>query len=482
MKNKKIYILFSVLLAIFSSTIVIKTLQNDTFSAIKIGDYILHNGIDFVEHFNFNDLVHHNARWLFNVILALIYNKFDFLGIYIFTIINSVILGLLMFNISFKHTKNILVSFLITFISMELVGPNIVARAQTLSYILLFLEVIFIEKMISENKIKYLFILLPISVLVANIHTTVWAMTLILFLPYFAEYFISKIIKKSKVLYSETKSIKLLLISFSVIAVSGFLTPLGLLPYNYIYKTLSGLSTKFILEMQRGNIFFDFSLLILTITYVVFFIYIRKKIKISDLFMVLGLFAMSIMAIRNIPFLLIICSISLSRLFYDNTNKSKVENITDSLYKNRFIMVMIPVFVIIISTVFVFKNVYKKDYVDEFYYPVKASDYIVKNLDLDNMRLYNDFDTGAYLEFRGIKVFLDSRSEMYCKEFNNTSILEDWYNASKLKTNYKLVFNKYGFNYILLYKTEPLNNYVMFDEDYKLIYEDERFVLYEKVE
>ena len=479
MKNKKkLYIFLSILLSIFCITIVKKSFENDTFSAIKIGDYILKNGLDFVEHFNFNDLIYHNARWLFNVIMALLYNNFNFLGIYIFTIFNSIILGLIMFNISYKHTKNILVAFFITLISMELVGPNLVARAQTPSYILLFLEVIFIERMIRENKIKYLLILLPISVLIANIHTTVWLMTLILFLPYFAEYILSKIIKKSKVLYFETNNIKILLISFIVISLSGFLTPLGLLPYNYIYKTLSGLSSSFILEMQRGNIIFNFSLLVLTIVYILFFIYLRKKIKVSDIFMVLGLFAMSIMAIRNIPFLVIIGSICLSRLFYDNTNKSKVEDITN----NKYIMVIIPILVLMISTIFIFKNIYKKDYVDEFLYPKKASDYIVNNLDLDNLRLYNDFDTGAYLEFRGIKVFLDSRSEVYCKEFNNTTILEDWYNVSRLKTNYKFIFSKYNFNYILLYRTEPLNNYVMYDNEYNLIYIDDRFVLYEKVE
>lgn len=482
MKNKKkIYIIFSILLAIFCTSVVRKTFENDTFSAIKIGDYIIHNGIDFVEHFNFNNLEYHNARWLFNVIVAFIYNNTDFLGVYIFSIINCIILGLIMFNVSLKHTKNHLLSFVITVISIEFIGSSIVARAQTLSYILLFLEVIFLEKMIKENKIKYLFILLPISVLIANIHTTVWAMTLILILPYFAEYFLSKI-NKTKVLYSETKSIKLLLISFVVIALSGFLTPLGLLPYTYIYKTLSGLSTEFILEMQKANIFFNYPLLILTIIYITFFIYIRKRIKISDIFMVLGLFFMSIMAVRNIPIFVTICSISLSRLFIDNIDKTKLEDITNEIYKNRFIMFLIPVFIVIISSIFLFRNLYKKDYVDEFLYPTKASDYIVDNLDLDNLRLYNDFDNGAYLEFRGIKVFLDSRSEVYCKEFNNTSILEDWYNASRLKTNYKFVFNKYDFNYILLYRSEPLNNYVSFDEDYELIYNDEYFVLYEKVE
>ena len=81
-----------------------------------------------------------------------------------------------------------------------------------------------------------------------------------------------------------------------------------------------------------------------------------------------------------------------------------------------------------------------------------------------------------------IKVFLDSRAEMYCKEFNNTSILEDWLHASRLTGDYRLIFNKYNFNYVLLYKTEPLNIYVSNDKDYELVYSDEYFMLYKKVE
>ena len=344
MKNKRTIILLLVLIALFCITVVPKTFPNDTFFSIKLGDYVLHNGIDFIEHFNFNELVHHNARWLFNVIVGLLYNKFDFVGVYIFTIINSVLIGLIMFNSSLKRTKDPMISFIITLITIELVGSSLVARAQIMSYLLLLLEVIFIEKLIKENKIKYILILLPISVLLANIHTTVWLMTLILFLPYFAEYIISKMFK-TKVLYSETNSIKLLVISFVLVGLSGLLTPLGLLPYTYIFKTLSGISSTFILEMKKPNIFLTFSLLVPFIMYIYLLVFKRKRIKISDLFLVLGLFFMSLMASRNIPYLLIIGSLSISRLFKDNTDF----NIIKDLYKSKLFMPIITILTILLS-------------------------------------------------------------------------------------------------------------------------------------
>lgn len=482
MKNKKIYILFSILIAIFCFTIITKTLPNDTYSAIKIGDYILHHGVDFVEHFNFNDLTYHNARWLFNVIIAFIYNNFSFLGVYLFVVINSIVLGLIMFNSLLKRNKNILFSFIITLVSLEFSANFLVARAQTISYILLFLEVIFLERMLETNDKRWIIGLLISSVLLANIHTTVWLMSLILFLPYFMEYFLSKIIK-SKVLYSSTNNFKLLFISFLIIACSGLLTPLGLLPYTYMFKTLTGFSTVFILELQRANIFRDFVLLLLIIVYGLLFI-LRRKIKISDIFMVLGLFTMSLLAVRNIPFLTIIGSICLSRLIYDTLESFniKIDNITDYIYKNKIIICLITIFAIVISSIFLYMHLYNNDYVDKTEYPIKAANYIIKNVDLDKIRLFNSFNNGSYLEFRGIKVFLDSRSEVYCKEFNDTSILEDWYNATYISQKYKPIFDKYNFTHVLVKRSEPLNVFISQDEDYKKIYEDEYYVLFEKVE
>lgn len=483
MKHKKIYIIFNLLLAFFCFSIVVKTLPNDTFSTIRIGDYTLKNGINFAEQFNMDSsLIYHNARWLYTIIIALFYNHLDFFGIYLFTIINSIVLGLVMFNSILKRTSNLLLSFLVTLISIEFVCGAIVARAQTVSYVLLFLEVVFLEKLLKDNNKKYIIGLIIISVLIANIHTSIWPMTLILFLPYFAEYIIHKIFKNSKVLYSESDNIKLLSITFIIIALTGLLTPLGLLPYTYMPKTLTGISSLFILELQHATITRNFILVILGVIYFYIFVIVRKKIKISDIFMALGLLFMAIMATRNIPLFIIIGSLCISRLIQENIkDHDYLDGLLDKMYESKLFISFISIAAITISSIFIYQN-RGREYVDETLYPVKASDYIIENLDLENLRLYNDFDNGAYLEFRNIKVFLDSRSEVYCKEFNDTSILEDWYNVNRIKVDYKEVFKKYKFNYVLLYNTEQLNGLIAYDSDYKKIYSDEYFVLYEKVE
>lgn len=485
--KKKLYILFSIIISVFCISIVKIELQNDTFSAIKIGDYIINNGLDFTEHFNFNpDLSFHNARWLFNVIIAFIYNSFGFVGIYIFTCLLSIILGLLIFNIIYKMNKSLIISLVITILSMAYASGYITARAQLISYILFLLEIYFIEKLLRKNKIRYCIYILIISILIANIHTTVWPITLVLFMPYFAEYLLSKtkFIKKSKRLYSDITSIKLLFITFIITSISGLVSPLGLLPYTYMFKTMSGISVKFIQELERVNIFFDYRALVLFVIYIYLFVYLKNKIKISDLFMVTGLFFLGILAIRNLVFLIILCTICLCRQINNalEDNISKVKIIEDRIYSDKFILGVIIFYILFLGGINYSINIYNKKFINDTIYPVKASDYILKNLDTKKMRLYNDFDIGSYLEYRGIKVFLDSRSEVFCKEFNDTTILEDFYNINYFQDHYKKVFDKYSFTHILLNKDITLDLYVKNDNDYKLIYQDDYYVLYEKVE
>ena len=51
-----------------------------------------------------------------------------------------------------------------------------------------------------------------------------------------------------------------------------------------------------------------------------------------------------------------------------------------------------------------------------------------------------------------------------------------------MSKDYKPIFEKYNFNYVLLYLTGPLNSYISEDKDYEIVYYDDNFVLYKKVE
>ena len=72
---------------------------------------------------------------------------------------------------------------------------------------------------------------------------------------------------------------------------------------------------------------------------------------------------------------------------------------------------------------------------------------------------------------------------MYTVQFNkDITILNDWQNIINGEVDYKEIFEKYNITHALLYNTELINFYIDDDPNWKIIYQDDCFSLYEKVQ
>ena len=73
-QNRKFMILAMICICLFVIAIVSKSLQNDTFYTIKLGELILNNGIDMQEHFAWHEgLPYTYPHWLYDIMLYLVY-------------------------------------------------------------------------------------------------------------------------------------------------------------------------------------------------------------------------------------------------------------------------------------------------------------------------------------------------------------------------------------------------------------------------
>lgn len=70
----KFHVLAIICIIIFSAVMAPKTLQNDTFYTISIGEHIMENGIDRVDPFSWHDLKYTYPHWLYDVCIYLIYS------------------------------------------------------------------------------------------------------------------------------------------------------------------------------------------------------------------------------------------------------------------------------------------------------------------------------------------------------------------------------------------------------------------------
>ena len=130
--------------------------------------------------------------------------------------------------------------------------------------------------------------------------------------------------------------------------------------------------------------------------------------------------------------------------------------------------------------------------VNESQYPVEACDYILENLDVENIKLFNDYNYGSYLMFRGIPVFIDSRADLYAPEFNKIKdsqdeelakgreIFSDYISTSNISKNYEKTFEKYDITHVILSKKSKLNMLINKNDKYNRIYSDDYFVIYER--
>lgn len=127
------------------------------------------------------------------------------------------------------------------------------------------------------------------------------------------------------------------------------------------------------------------------------------------------------------------------------------------------------------------------DYINSSSYPVEAADYILSeaekgNIDLSTMKLYNDYNYGSYLLFRGIPVFIDSRADLYSPEFNEgVNVFKDYLDISGISTWYENKFEEYGITHAIMYSNSKLKMLLSKDENYKELYKDDHFIIYERL-
>ena len=502
-KNKKICfeIMAIVLIAIFCISLTPKTLQNDTFYTIKIGEHITQNGgIDMMDPFSWHEgLEYTYPHWLYDVMIYLIYSAGGMLGIYISTCVFSVLLGIAIFETNSKLLKNKFLSFIITLGAMYLLKDYITARAQLVTFILFTIQLYFMEKLVDTSKKRYGIGLILIAILIANLHVAVWPFMFILYLPYIAEYIIAiieekiaqkhgkEVIEGYKVSIKKRDGTKYLIIVMIICVLTGLCTPLGTTPYTYLIKTMQGNTTQNINEHLPMTLISCVGILSILIIFVSILTFTDVKIRLTDLFMLGGLIFLMLYSKRQSTMFVIICSVILNRLIYSELKKNE-ENIDEKLINistTLFGCTVITGLVLILSLYFIQPKI-KASYIDKKTYPVEMSDYILQyfeenNIDIKNVRLYNEYNYGSYLLYRGIPVFIDSRCDLYAPEYNGgRDIFMDFMKSSNLDVWFEDIFDKYKINYVILYKNSKMNMIIQDShlDGYELLKQDDNFVFY----
>lgn len=386
---------------------------------IKIGELIVKNkNIDMLEHFSWHsNLKYTYPHWLYDVIIYLIYNIGGMFGIYISTCIFAAILGIVFFSVNVKINKNQILSFFMTILGLYMLKSFIAARAQLVTYILFILQIYSMEKLLETGKKRYGIYLIIYSLLVANLHVAVWPFSFVLYLPYIAEYFIACLKKKEN-------------------------------------------NSKIIINKNPNT-------------------------KILIVFMICGLIILMLYSGRQKSIFIIIGLICINRIiseFCNSHNSSIDKQLVEAIMRRSVIVIIIICFIIVdFCLIFEKRN---DQYVDEKTYPVEMSNYILdyfKETGFYNVRIFNEYNYGSYLLYRGIPVFIDSRADLYSPEFNSgVNVFEDSESVGSFEMDIDEFVEKYNITHIILSNQSQLNKVLKKIEGtkYKLVKEDENFSFY----
>ena len=532
-RSTKFNIMAIILIMVFCFAVTPITLQNDTFYTIKIGEHIMENGIDMKDPFSWHENMDYTyPHWAYDTGIYLIYNTFGQTGIYISTIILSMLLGIVIYLASRKFTKNNIVSFVLTIGAIYMLKNYIAARAQLPTFILFALTIYFIEMFLETRKKRYGIGLVVIPILIANLHVAVFPFYFILYLPYIGEYILylignsgialnkyklkklqknvgvdilgdpniekiqnrietlTKRKQKSqenpyKVIITKKENTKYLIIIMIICLLAGLVTPLGTTPYTYLYKTMTGETTNNINEHLPLVLINNINLICALIFFFAILMFTDTKIRLCDLFMFAGLLILTIYSKRQESMFVIGCVFILARLIsamfekYDPEGCGKLEKIATKLSGQ-----IVTIALILIIATISYKPKMGNKYINEKDYPVEAAEYILNNLDINNIKLYNEYNYGSYLLYKGIPVFIDSRADLYAPEFNeNITVFKDFIDMSGLNiTNIEEKLNEYGITHLIMYSNAKLKMFIDQTPDkYNELYNDGQFCIYERI-
>ena len=556
--DKKTKIKFNVLaifvIIFFCFALTPKTLQNDTYYTIAIGEHILENGIDMKDPFSWHEnLPYTYPHWAYDVGTYLVYQLGENVGIggfnaiYAITVILAIVLGIVTYYAVSKVCKNELVSFLVTLGMMYLLKSFICARAQLVTYILFVLTVLFIERFIETKKKRFIIGLIIIPIVIANVHSAVWPFYFVLYLPYIAEYLLAwfsesnwykkivirwnkrrvkrlslknrskeKIEKLTtkieqiqtqieeenrkrenrranpyKVILKKDSAIKYIILIMILCIFTGFLTPLGTTPFTYLPKTMAGNTMDNISEHLPLTLINDIKTMVVIVLFLLILIFTEIKIKLKDLFMISGLVLLAFMSRRQVSMFVLIGGFIFAKLLvalidkYDKGGTEQAMNAMTTIF-GKTVTVLLGILV----SFSLYKGKINNPIINESTYPVSACDYILENLNVENIKLFNEYNYGSYILYRGIPVFIDSRADLYTPEFNGTKnaegeyegrdIFSDYINVSNISTYYENKFEKYDITHVLIRKNSKLNMFISRDDNYDELYSDDNFVLYER--
>lgn len=457
------------------------SLQNDTLFDIKMGEKYVTEGIQtqdtFSIHENLNYVSHH---FLVNIITYFVYHIFGFQGLYVLELLLASVLTLLLYLLNRNFIKSKKISYLLLFLELFMLAPFISVRAQMYSYLLFALEILCIEKFLRGKKFGYLAVLSLIPLLLINLHAgTIFFYFIILFV-----YLLNYISVKFRKVESDTSllpNLKYLVIPIIAGAVLMFCNPFGLDGVTYSLKTLGNtFINSSIAEFQPPTINGAVYVYLYLFFFINVYLFCKNKIKLHHLLFCYGTMLMTLMSYRHFSLFVIVSITSLG--YVADMIKEIVSKFCHGVLEEKKATmrgIMIGFYILcVIGVGSQGLKAKETEYLPKDTYPHEAVAYL-KEHSTPEQKIFNEYIWGSLLMMNDMKVFIDSRCDLYTPEYNpGVNIANDYLATISCSENYKELLKKYDIDWILVGKDSAISKNMTTENEYQKEYEDDTAVIY----
>ncbi|MCX8074417.1 MAG: hypothetical protein N2749_02380 [Clostridia bacterium] len=484
-KNKKIgYMFLKIMLILLVLVYVIAispiSLQNDTFFDIMLGQKYFSGDFYGIDNYSIHEgLTYQTHHFLSSIITYIVFNFSQYLGLYLLEIILVLIIATLLYFANRNFVKSKVLSYIFVFVQLFALSPFISIRAQMYSYIIFILEILLVKKYLDTGKRGHAILLGLLPLILINIHSGVIYYYFIILFVYMLNLLKIKFLRVQNDREISKKRLKTLIIIAIIGFAISFINIYGINGLTYGLKTLSNsVINNNISEFQPFNIKTSIGIwmFIYSGVFILSLIFSDRKIKLQEFFMFFGTLFMGLCSIRHFSLLIIASIILLPHIenVYYKLKEMLYSGIIEEGKKviNITIYAICIVIYIIVACNAKFGDNISYDYVPISDYPISAVQYIKAN-NIDSARIFNEYAWGSYLMFNNIKVFIDSRLDLYTAQYNkDTTVGKDYMDMISINVNYNEIVSKYNIEYFLIKKDFSLAKMMVLDVKYKKIYED----------
>lgn len=485
--------LLYLLMFLLPFTLVSFQLDPDIWHILNNGRFVLEKGIPYTEPFTIHEGLSYVAQqWLADGLFWVVYKTLGKIGVMLVALIAGAVIYALMYRLC-RLTTNGSGRWALYFTSFGLFflfRMFLVTRPQVISFICWIAELLILELYARKGKKLPLLIIPLLAIVEVNCHAALWLMIPVLIVPYIADTLPVKFLcLQADRSYSWKWPAGTLVLTL----LAGFCNPYGLRGMLLIFRSLSDDMSLYISELHpvAANDIFGIFIICLLFAAMFFMLADGRPLHLRSFLLLVGGIAAAMMAKRNICIFIIAATPFLAEKISGMQKKSKDLPTADAAEQppkqnspRPFIKTLTCIVYALVCIGCLVYPIYglagtRIDEKAELLEPVV--DYLVEDSGekKSDIRLFTDFNTGAYCEFRGLRCYIDARAEVFLKSNNGVKdYLSEYFDfISRGTKDYRELIEEYDFTHILVNKGWRIFNRMKDDPKLKVVYETDDYCL-----